>query len=84
MQEKTQFFMQKSAFFMYVNKNKQHLQTTIYLLFKKNLPHPLIFISKYNCNLKPFSYIYSVLIQHFNFSLSNNPKFNHQKKLHYT
>lgn len=84
MQEKTQFFMQKSAFFMYVNKNKQHLQTTIYLLFKKNLPHPLIFISKYNCNLKPFSYIYSVLIQHFNFSLSNNQEFNHQKKSHYT
>lgn len=69
---------------MYVNKNKQYLQTTMYLPFKKYLFYQLIFISKYNCNLKPFSYIYSVLIQHFNFSLSNNQEFNHQKKSHYT
>jgi len=82
--EKTQFFMQKSAFFMSENKNKQYLQTTMYLPFKKYLFYQLIFISKYNCNLKPFSYIYSVLIQHFNFSLSNNQEFNHQKKSHYT
>ena len=61
------------------NKNKQYLQTTMYLPFKKYLFYQLIFISKYNCNLKPFSYIYSVLIQHFNFIHSVNSKFIHQK-----